>query len=131
MKPKLDIVEKDSDHILYHLYCEFDSNNMYERAKLINRFLTSECKVMERVLETDLRNFLREQGIIPQTMSESALNEAFDTLKSKGKQITIIDRYKNASENIVGVSENQMTVIEESDFIGIAMEIRLEDYDED
>lgn len=131
MKPKLDIVEKDSDHILYHLYCEFDSNNMYERAKLINRFLTSECKVMERVLETDLRNFLREQGIIPQTMSESALNEAFDTLKSKGKQITIIDRYKNASENIVGVSENQMTVIEESDYIGIAMEIRLEDYDED
>lgn len=131
MKPKLDIVEKDSDHILYHLYCEFDSNNMYERAKLINRFLTSECKVMERVLETDLRNFLREQGIVPQTMSESALNEAFDTLKSKGKQITIIDRYKNASENIVGVSENQMTVIEESDFIGIAMEIRLEDYDED
>jgi len=131
MKPKLDIIEKDSDHILYHLYCEFDSNNMYERAKLINRFLTSECKVMERVLETDLRNFLREQGIIPQTMSESALNEAFDTLKSKGKQITIIDRYKNASENIVGVSENQMTVIEESDFIGIAMEIRLEDYDED
>ena len=131
MKPKLDIVEKDNDHILYHLYCEFDSNNMYERAKLINRFLTSECKVMERVLETDLRNFLREQGIIPQTMSESALNDAFDTLKSKGKQITIIDRYKNASENIVGVSENQMTVIEESDFIGIAMEIRLEDYDED
>ena len=131
MKPKLDIVEKDSDHILYHLYCEFDSNNMYERAKLINRFLTSECKVMERVLETDLRNFLREQGIIPQTMSESALNDAFDTLKSKGKQITIIDRYKNASENIIGISENQMTVIEESDFIGIAMEIRLEDYDED
>lgn len=131
MKPKLDIVEKDSDHILYHLYCEFDSNNMYERAKLINRFLTSECKVMERVLETDLRNFLREQGIVPQTMSESALKEAFDTLKSKGKQITIIDRYKNASENIVGVSENQMTVIEESDFIGIAMEIRLESYDED
>lgn len=131
MKPKLDIVEKDSDHILYHLYCEFDPNNMYERAKLINRFLTSECKVMERVLETDLRNFLREQGIIPQTMSESALNEAFDTLKSKGKQITIIDRYKNASENIIGISENQMTVIEESDFIGIAMEIRLEDYDED
>ena len=127
MKPKLDIVEKDSDHILYHLYCEFDSNNMYERAKLINRFLTSECKVMERVLETDLRNFLREQGIIPQTMSESALNDAFDTLKSKGKQIVIIDRYKNASENIVGVSENQMTVIEESDYIGIAMEIRLDD----
>ena len=131
MKPKLEIIEKDSDHILYHLYCEFDSNNMYERAKLINRFLTSECKVMERVLETDLRNFLREQGIIPQTMSESALNEAFNTLKSKGKQITIIDRYKNASENIIGISENQMTVIEESDFIGIAMEIRLEDYDED
>ena len=127
MKPKLDIVEKDSDHILYHLYCEFDSNNMYERAKLINRFLTSECKVMERVLETDLRNFLREQGIIPQTMSESALNDAFDTLKSKGKQITIIDRYKNASENIIGISENQMTVIEESDFIGIAMEIRIDD----
>lgn len=128
MKPKLEIIEKDNTHILYHLFCEFDPNNMYERAKLVQRFLTTESKVMERVLETDLKNFLREQGIIPQTMSESALNESFNALKRKGKQIVIIDRYKNASENIVDVSENQMTVIEESDYIGIAMEIRLDDY---
>jgi len=130
MKPKLDIVEKDSDHILYHLYCEFDSNNMYERAKLINRFLTSECKVMERVLETDLRNFLREQGIIPQTMSESALKQAFDTLKGKGKDIEVIDRYKNVREKIVGVSNNQMTIIEDDQTISLSMEVRVVEYEQ-
>ena len=129
VRPELEIVEKDDTHVIYCLWQDITGLNLYERAKVINQFLNKESKVMERVLENDLKDFLRKFGIIPQTMTESALNECFETLKEKNSKIIIIDRNENAyDERIVGVSPNKMTVIiEDEQIISIAMEIRVVD----
>jgi hypothetical protein len=123
-------VERTPTNVVYYMYANIEGLNMYQRAKVINRFLTTESKIMERVIESDLRHFLRVYSIIPQTMSESALKQAFDTLKGKGKDIEVIDRYKNVREKIVGVSNNQMTIIEDDQTISLSMEVRVVDYEE-
>ena len=125
-KPQLEIIEKDDSHIIYYLYQDLSGLDLYTKSKAIDRFVRNEPKVMERVLEGDLKNFLRVESIIPQTMTESALNECFYELKKKGKEIVVIDRYANAyDENIIAVSENEMTVIlDKENIISISIEIR-------
>lgn len=129
MKPRLEIIEKDDTHVIYHMWEDIGDLDLYERAKAKDRFLKSESKVMEKVLESDLRNFLSVFGIIPYDTSESALKLAFDTLNAKGKQIVIVDRNKNnTSEEIVGVSDNHMTIVIDRYYVmSIAMEIKVVD----
>ena len=124
-------IERTDTNVVYYMYANIEGLNIYQKAKVINRFLTTESKIMERILESDLRHFLKVYGIIPQSMTESALNSAFDTLKSKGKNIEVVDRYKNIGEKVVGVSNNQMTIIEDDQTISLSMEVRVVDYEED
>ena len=129
MKPKLELIEKSENNVVYHLYLDIGDMDIYDRAKMVDRFLKTESKIMEKVLESEIRHFLQVYGIIPSDTSESALKLAFDTLKDKGKQIEIIDRNKKAiGDEIVGVSENGMTVIVDRYYvISIAMEVRVVD----
>lgn len=129
MKPKLELIEKSDNNVVYHLYLDIGDMDIYDRAKMVDRFLKTESKIMEKVLESEIRHFLQVYGIIPSDTSESALKLAFDTLKDKGKQIEIIDRNKKAiGDEIVGVSENGMTVsIDRYYVISIAMEVRVVD----
>lgn len=128
MKPKLELIEKSENNVVYHLYLDIGDMDIYDRAKMVDRFLKVESKIMEKVLESEIRHFLQVYGIIPSDTSESALKLAFDTLKDKGKQIEIIDRNKKAiGDEIVGVSENGMTVIVDRYYvISIAMEVRVD-----
>ena len=57
------------------------------------------------------------------------LYQLFDTLKGKGKNIEVVDRYKNIGEKVVGVSNNQMTIIEDDQTISLSMEVRVVDYE--
>ena len=128
MKPVIDTIEKDDNHVIYHLWEDISDLDLYDRSKEILRFVKQESKIMEQVLENDLRGFLMSYGIIPYDNSKSALNEAFDTLKSKGKIIEIVDRNKKTKEEVVGVSENGMTVIVDRYYVmSIAMEIKVVD----
>ena len=129
MKPKLELIEKTDNNVVYHLFLDIGDLDIYDRAKMVNRFLNTESKIMEKVLEREIRHFLQVYGIIPSDTSESALKLAFDTLKDKGKQIEIIDRNKKAiGDEIVGVSENGMTIsIDRYYVISIAMEVRVVD----
>ena len=122
-------IERTPTNVVYYMYANIEGLNIYQKAKVINRFLTTESKIMERILESDLRHFLKVYGIIPQSMTESALNGAFDTLKGKGKNIEVVDRYKNIGEKVVGVSNNQMTIIEDDQTISLSMEVRVVDYE--
>lgn len=98
--------------------------SLYEKAKATERFINKETKVLEQVLETILRNYLREKGIIPYDGSNQALERAINELEFKGGSIQINDRYYDLkNETIIGESPNGMTVIEEDDTLSVAMEI--------
>ena len=127
MKPKIEVICEPNSKT-YIMSTELDTYNLFDRAKAINRFIYQETKVLEIALENDLRNILASFGVIPYDSSESALNEAFDTLKGKGITIEVIDRYKNLgnSEKVMGVSPNKMTIIlEDESILSCAMEIKI------
>ena len=125
-KPKLEIIEKDSKHSIYVLSQSIKGLDAYEKAKVVQKFLSTESKLLERVLESDLRDILRSVGINTQEPSESVLNKAFDTLKRKRMKLLVIDRNENVSyEKYLGISKNEMTLIEEDDVIDFAMEIKI------
>lgn len=97
---------------------------IYERAKATKRFIDNETKVLEMVMESDLREILRSNGVIPYDGTESALERAFVQLEAKGKKIIINDRYYELyDEKIIGESPNKMTVIQEDKILSCAMEI--------
>ena len=97
---------------------------IYEKAKAIKRFVEKETQVLEQVLESDLRQVLRENSVIPQDGSYQALERAIWELEQKGKSIEINDRYKElGDERIIAESPNKMTVIEEDNELSCAMEV--------
>lgn len=109
---------------IYIMSLNISGLNVYEKAKATKRFVESDTKVLEMVLESDLRDILRKNGIIPQDGSESALNRAFYDLEQKGIKIEIVDRYYELNgEKIIKESENHMTIIEENNILSCAMEI--------
>ena len=126
---KIEVIEENNeeyDYIskTYVMSLSVKGLGIYEKAKATQKFINNETKVLEMVLETDLREILRNNGIIPQDGGNSALEVAFAKLEDKGKHIEIRDRYYNLyDEKIVGESPNKMTVIEEDNVLSAAMEI--------
>lgn len=109
---------------IYVMSLNISGLNVYDKAKATKRFVESDTKVLEMVLESDLREILRKNGIIPQDGSENALNRAFYDLEQKGIKIEIVDRYYELNgEKIIKESENHMTIIEENNILSCAMEI--------
>ena len=101
---------------------------IYEKAKATKKFIDSETKVLEMVIETHLREILRQYGIIPLDGTESSLEKAFAKLEAQGKELEIRDRYyKLNDEKIIGQSANQMTVIQEGNILGCAIEILIKE----
>ena len=115
---------EEDNSTVYVMSLPIKGLNLYERAKAIKRFVEIETKVLEQVLESNLRHILRANGIIPQDGSNQALEKAITELEIKGKTIQIIDRYYEiGNEHIVGESPNHMTVIEEEEILSCAIEV--------
>ena len=98
--------------------------DLYQKAKATKKFIDNDTKVLETLIETHLREFLRSVGIIPQDGSKLSLEKALLQLELKGMSIDIIDRYYElGGERIIGLSSNDMTVIEEGNILSCAMEV--------
>lgn len=109
---------------IYVLSMPIKGLDIYEKAKATKRFVNKETQVLEQVIETDLRQVLRSQGVIPQDGSNQALEKALTQLELKGVTIEIRDRYyKLNDERIIGESPNKMTCIEEDEELSCAMEV--------
>ena len=115
---------EEPNSTIYIMSLNIGGLGIYEKAKATKRFIDSETKVLEMVLETDLREILRQNGVIPLDGTEDALNRAFNDLYIKGKEIIVRDRYYEINgEKIIGESPNKMTVIQEGNTLSCAMEI--------
>lgn len=127
IKPKLEEIERDDSHVVFYLWQDISGLDLYDRAKAVDRFLTRESKVLERVIESEIHAILFNFGIIPYDKSKSVLNDLFSALNGKGYDIKIVDRNKNASyEQVLGVSDNEMTLIlEDRRIISFAVEVRI------
>ena len=117
---------EEPNSTIYVMSMSIKGLGIYEKAKAIKRFKDRETQVLEQVLDSDLRQILRNYGIIPEDGSDQALEKAFNQLETKGVHIEIRDRYfEFQGERIIGESPNKMTIIVEEDgtLLSCAMEI--------
>lgn len=117
---------EEPNSTIYVMSMPIKDLGIYERAKAIKRFKDRETQVLEQVLDSDLRQILRNYGIVPEDGSDQALEKAFTQLETKGVHIEIRDRYfEFQGERIIGESPNKMTIIVEEDgtLLSCAMEI--------
>lgn len=104
--------------------------NLYQRTKAIKNFIRNETKILEDLADTEIRTIFAKNGINIYSTEESVLNQAFDTLKTLGKAIDIVDIYENKDNFncvLLGTSDNQISVWLEDDEIlqcGIMIEER-------
>ena len=125
-KVELAIKKGESENSkLYILSQDIKDLTLYDQAKARVKFLEKETKVLENVIENDLRQVVRFYGIDIRDGSDSALDSAICELKGKGKTIDIQDKYYGINEKIVGESPNLMTVIEEDGILSAAIEVSI------
>jgi len=117
---------EEPNSTIYVMSMPIKDLGIYDKAKAIKRFKDRETQVLEQVLDSDLRQILRNYGVIPEDGSDQALEKAFNQLETKGVHIEIRDRYfEFQGERIIGESPNKMTIIVEEDgaLLSCAMEI--------
>lgn len=117
---------EENNSTIYVMSMPIKDLGIYEKAKAIKRFKDRETQVLEQVLDSDLRQILRNYGVVPEDGSDQALEKAFNQLETKGVHIEIKDRYfEFQGERIIGESPNKMTIIVEEDgtLLSCAMEI--------
>ena len=126
-KTKIEVIKGETPNSkIYIMTLPVDTTNLYELAKQKRRFMESETRVLEMVIEGDLREFLKGKGIIPKDGSQESLQEAFNELERDGFNIEIRDRYYEINnEQIVGESPNRMTVILENSILSCALEVEI------
>ena len=123
-------VELTQDNNCYYLTQNIGGLSLYEKAKLINRFVKNETQVLEKYIDTEIRTQLGRVVINILDTSKGGLYDLFDTLKSMGITIEITDLYKNKEIDrceYVGLSENHMNIyLEDKSLLqcGVMLEIR-------
>ena len=123
-------VNLTKDNNCYYLTQNIGGLSLYEKAKLINRFVKNETKVLENFIDKEIKARLGRVGINIQDTSKGGLYALFDTLKSMGITIEITDLYENQEIygcEYVGTSENHMNIYLEDKALlqcGVSLEIR-------
>lgn len=109
---------------IYVMSREIKNLSLYEKSKAITQFINKDTKVLEMAIENHLRQVLRSYGIVADNGSQEALEKAFNELELKGIQIAIIDRYfEFKGERIIAESPNAMTIIDEDGTLSCAIEV--------
>ena len=113
------------DNNTFCLMQDLTGLNLYQRTKAIKQFIKSETKILEECVDNYIREIFSKNGINLYGTSESALNERFSALKRKGKEISIVDRYKNLTEGIVaGITDSEITcAIDDDNVISCYVEV--------
>ena len=103
---KLATITKDNDCI--YLTQEIDTNNIYEKAKIIVKFCDKETKLFEKEIDRAILDIFERNGInIPNT-SKSVLKQAYDLLKANRKDISITDLFTQTYMGCVRVKRNDL-----------------------
>ena len=101
MATRVSLYQEDN---CYYLTQDISGLTLYQKTKVIDKFVKQETKVLENCVENDLRAIFSKFGINIQDTSESALNSAFDTLKGKGKNIEVT-KGDTASIGVIVITE--------------------------
>lgn len=100
---------------------------LYDRAKLINKFVRNDTQVLEKYLDTLFEAIFRKNGINIQSHDKLSLEKAFEYLNWKNKDIKVQDLYDKELYrcHFVGVAPNKLNVqIEDNRYLQAGVEIK-------
>lgn len=121
-------VRLQQDGNCFYLLQSLVGMSLYQRTKAIEKFIKHETKILENCIETEIKSIFTNNGINVYDTNESALNELFSALNSKGKRIEITDLFEcKVDDNCVllGKSPNKMTVwLEDETLLECGIRIR-------
>ena len=121
-------VKLTKDENCYYLTQSLLGMSLYQRTKAIKKFINHETKILEDCIENEIRAIFQRNGINVYETTESVLNDLFGALNEKGKDIAIVDLYKDTELDncvMVGTSPNKMTVwLENNDLLQCGIEVK-------
>lgn len=100
--------------------------DLYHRGKAIRKFVNSDTKILEDYVDDLIKAIFQRNGIIVNSTNKSALNEAFDSLKAKGKDIKITNFYggRNVWNCKYVDTKNEITILlEDNRFLISGIEV--------
>ena len=102
--------------------------DLYQRGKVIRRFVNSDTRIVEDYADRLCKAILSKYGINVKDTSESAYKEALDRFKALGKELRVVDFYKDTNLDnceLVQRSKNKITVLIESNrYLMAGIEVR-------
>lgn len=122
MKPKLEHMYNFGNNI-FVLSQNINGLSVYDQARLTNRFISREIKILTTAVENDLRRIFAKHGILLKDYTNDALEVAFAQLNAKGIEIEVVDRYANTQEQVIYRKGNDPVVINEDGVLSSAVEI--------
>ena len=119
-------IERDNDCV--YMLQDISGLQGYDRAKAIVNFCDKETKIFEREIDRAILDIFERNGINVPNTDKSVLKLAFDLLKSKGKDIEIVDTFKDTKYDcceFVKLTKNQFTVvIEDNRYIQCCVRVK-------
>ena len=120
---KLASIYKDEDCL--YLIQDLSGMELYDYSKAIVNFCDKETKMFEKEIDRAILDIFEKNGISIPNTEKSVLKLAFDLLKSKGKNIDIVDLYKDVSttdydENcrFIKKTKSHFTIVLETNWVG-------------
>ena len=95
----------------------------YDKAKVIVNFCDKETKYFEKEIDRLILEIFDRNGINVPNTDKSVLKIAFDLLNAKGKNIEIVDLYKNR-QGVIKKTKNQLSIFYDGEFIECGIEIK-------
>ena len=102
--------------------------DLFERGKVIRRFVNSDTRVLEDYADRLCKIILKRYGINVKDTTDIAYEQALDNFKALGKELRVVDFYKDTNLDnceLVQRSKNKITVLIESNrYLMAGIEVR-------
>ena len=102
--------------------------DLFERGKVIRRFVNSDTRVLEDYADRLCKIILKRYGINVKDTTDIAYEQALDKFKALGKELRVVDFYKDTNLDnceLVQRSKNKITVLIESNrYLMAGIEVR-------
>ena len=123
---KLPKIERENDTLW--LIQDLGGMGIYDKSKAIVNFCDKETKLFEKEIDRVVLEIFDENGINIPSTDKSVLKLAFDLLNAKGKDIEIVDNFKDRNVDeceLIKMTKNHFSVVlEENRYIQCSVQVK-------
>ena len=123
MKRKPNITIEDNT---IFLSMDLKGLDLYERGKTIRRFINSDTKIVQDYVDMLCVYIFKKNGINVLSMDKSAIEQAFDSLKAKGKTLDLTDVYANKDLwrcQVLDKKDHMTVILEENRYLQCGVKV--------